>query len=452
VTKRGADPLLSAEENTADLVEPPTEEEMNHAITGNMGNLLVVMKAARKFKKLVSSRRPNIMESFLGGDQLPLVTPPLSMSDHRDSHHLFHKSHSVETYDRRPLEQILVAEGVHRDIDLNNLKKSFRPSHKMDPALSVFTQPTTPKSKDNIYDKTEKEEAPPDQDILASPDALQPPNPINAVQSPTAMTPMSPRPWEQDGNRGHAHDPLEERLFLHIGPSSFTGPSSSGGDGGLTDDPDQMIVSESPGAAESDIYETAYREEIERIRSRSQNATVYLTRRVESKKAMGQVEKLVSGILAAGYASTKEEGGEAVPKQTETSPEGDGGSQHQIVVQESEPEKVNEFNKENESITKTSPEPSPVNAPQPQLENQPAPALGIQPAPTEPSQSKPAEAEAPVPTSATSTPPPEPLISKPEQTSPSPTPSDPESSTSKMRRLSRGGFKGLMGKIKGKVR
>ena len=44
VTKNGTDPLLSAEENTADLIEPPTEVEMNNAITGNLGNLLVVVR------------------------------------------------------------------------------------------------------------------------------------------------------------------------------------------------------------------------------------------------------------------------------------------------------------------------------------------------------------------------------------------------------------------------
>jgi [calcium/calmodulin-dependent protein kinase] kinase len=43
VTKNGKDPLLSAEENTADLVEPPSELEVNHAITAKMKNLLVVV-------------------------------------------------------------------------------------------------------------------------------------------------------------------------------------------------------------------------------------------------------------------------------------------------------------------------------------------------------------------------------------------------------------------------
>lgn len=45
VTKNGEDPLLSIQENCANLVDMPTEEEMNHAITGNMKQLLVVVRA-----------------------------------------------------------------------------------------------------------------------------------------------------------------------------------------------------------------------------------------------------------------------------------------------------------------------------------------------------------------------------------------------------------------------
>ena len=43
MTKRGADPLLSAEENTAELIEPPTKEEMDLAITNNLSSLIVVV-------------------------------------------------------------------------------------------------------------------------------------------------------------------------------------------------------------------------------------------------------------------------------------------------------------------------------------------------------------------------------------------------------------------------
>ena len=44
VTKNGKDPLLSAEENTANLIEPPTQEETDHAITGNLSNILVLVR------------------------------------------------------------------------------------------------------------------------------------------------------------------------------------------------------------------------------------------------------------------------------------------------------------------------------------------------------------------------------------------------------------------------
>ena len=43
MTKGGKDPLLSEEENIANLVEPPTEEEKNMAITGNLSNILVLV-------------------------------------------------------------------------------------------------------------------------------------------------------------------------------------------------------------------------------------------------------------------------------------------------------------------------------------------------------------------------------------------------------------------------
>lgn len=44
MTKNGSDPLISTEENTANLVEPPTEEEVQSAITGNLRYLLTVVR------------------------------------------------------------------------------------------------------------------------------------------------------------------------------------------------------------------------------------------------------------------------------------------------------------------------------------------------------------------------------------------------------------------------
>lgn len=43
VTRNGSDLLLPEEENIAQIVEAPTEEEMNTAITRNVGHLMAVV-------------------------------------------------------------------------------------------------------------------------------------------------------------------------------------------------------------------------------------------------------------------------------------------------------------------------------------------------------------------------------------------------------------------------
>lgn len=43
MTRDGLDPLLPESENTSDIVEPPTEEEMNSAITTNISHVLAVV-------------------------------------------------------------------------------------------------------------------------------------------------------------------------------------------------------------------------------------------------------------------------------------------------------------------------------------------------------------------------------------------------------------------------
>ncbi|KAM0719014.1 hypothetical protein Q7P37_004919 [Cladosporium fusiforme] len=106
VTRNGADPLLSAEENCSNLVEPPTEKEMNHAITNKMGHLFVVMKAVKRFKRLLGRKRPQLMESFFGRDSR-VLSPPHSFRGSPD----VVESRSVDAHDRRPLEQAITREG-----------------------------------------------------------------------------------------------------------------------------------------------------------------------------------------------------------------------------------------------------------------------------------------------------------------------------------------------------
>lgn len=143
------------------------------------------------------------------------------------------------------------------------------------------------------------------------------------------------------GTRGHARDPLsEEYPYLFIGPSSHTGSATDDTNSsnnnnpdstsGRTDSPETTttttttitpenpatslstheppVVSESPPAADFDVYETAYRQKIEQIRThtltrRGTSSKVYLNRRVEDKD---HVKKLVDEIPESESGSGSE--------------------------------------------------------------------------------------------------------------------------------------------------
>ncbi|KAL8739313.1 MAG: hypothetical protein Q9181_000044 [Wetmoreana brouardii] len=261
VTKNGEDLLLPAEENIAVLIEPPTEEETNNAITGNLGNVLVLMKAVKAFKRLLERRRPGRMSGILGQDSR-LVQPPVSIL--RDQKHTLHgrSTRSVDTADRRPVEQALAAEGIHRDIDLSG----FTASPNTESAVAAASSKEKTRHLNNQHDG------------------------VRGSTSPTSKRNLNAHPKDHrpkpstvdDHGKGHAHNPLEDHLFLAVGPYGSDEP------------PDPPAVSESPAAAETNIYEAAYSEEIERIRSRSgTGTTLYLTRRVEAKKEFQDDRNLI---------------------------------------------------------------------------------------------------------------------------------------------------------------
>ncbi|KAJ3526705.1 hypothetical protein NM208_g11060 [Fusarium decemcellulare] len=60
VTHQGTDPLLSAEENCANMIEPPNELEVNRAFTRKMNHLLCVMKAIHRFKIILAKHRAGV--------------------------------------------------------------------------------------------------------------------------------------------------------------------------------------------------------------------------------------------------------------------------------------------------------------------------------------------------------------------------------------------------------
>ncbi|KAI9837525.1 MAG: hypothetical protein M1819_007176 [Sarea resinae] len=268
VTKGGTDPLLSAEENTADLVEPPTEEEMNSAITGNMSKLLVVMKAVTKFKNLVTKKRPDLLSGFLGRETR-IVQPPLSISS-PDPRIGLHKSKSMNLFDRRSLEQELTRGGLHREVDMSTFVENAL--HKGDseggaPDQQATNAASTPQQTDGGGDKK-------------TTDTASGPSPIATAVLAAAG---GSRPSSALGGRGHAHDPREDSILLHVG---LGGDDACGDDDHMTD---TQVVSESPPATDINIYETAYREEIERIRqAQGSRAMYYLTRRVENHSPGGE--------------------------------------------------------------------------------------------------------------------------------------------------------------------
>ncbi|KAI9818476.1 MAG: hypothetical protein M1827_000535 [Pycnora praestabilis] len=257
VTKQGTDPLLSKEDNTADLVEPPTEEEMNSAITGNLSNLLVLMKAVKKFKNLLYKKRPDRMQGILGGD-VRIVQPPVAMSQ-PNPRTSGNRTRSVDTHNRRPVEQALVAEGVHHEMDMDGIGDML--PRRMDSAVAIST-----------YDDKDDDRMDSEFGHKANPHTPQKGISGDKAKANSSRdhTSGSFDGHHRDSGKGHAHNPLEETLFLDVGP------------GGGVDPP---LVSESPPAAEINIYETAYQGELEKIReAQGHKASIYLTRRVEHKK------------------------------------------------------------------------------------------------------------------------------------------------------------------------
>ncbi|KAI9766830.1 MAG: hypothetical protein M1840_006306 [Geoglossum simile] len=257
VTKSGTDRLLSSEENTADLVELPTDAELKNAITRSVKHAIIVMKAVKQFKNLIFKKRSHLTDGILGGE-IRIVHPPRSMTPPREISRSY-RSGNLNMKDRQPAEQNS-SMGVHANADAPGFA---RPSpRRMDSAVAM--------ADDEMPDDFKTS------NVRGSPSDIVPsPSENTTGPGPVAHERM------RDLGKGHAHDPLaEDPLYLHVGPG--------GGDAHLEP---SHVVSESPPATDINVYETAYREEVERIRKRrGRGATVYLTRRVDSKAGGGSDE------------------------------------------------------------------------------------------------------------------------------------------------------------------
>lgn len=325
VTRGGTDPLLSFDENCADLVDPPTDAEMEHAITGNMAHLLVVMKAVKRFKRLVARKRPHMTKGIFGRDSR-LVSPP---------HSIRTGARSQDSHDRRPVDRVLATEGVHRGVDVNDeLQKLPHQLDKM--AVREPASIDAETGSGNKHDETKAhyqqrmetaDHHPSDDNIAAH----------REVSSGRAFTFPA-----QDRAKGHAHDPLTDTLFLGLGAQA--------GDEHHERDPLHPIVSESPPAVEMKMFEQAYQDEMKRIlENRGQDASMYLTRRVDhredlrshsnildsSKERAENVADKFRGLAGKGAGSGGGAGGlSALVKQAQAQ-----GKAHSPASEDSEQEK-----------------------------------------------------------------------------------------------------------------
>ncbi|KAF7907197.1 uncharacterized protein EAF01_004784 [Botrytis porri] len=251
VTNNGTDPLLPKEENIANLVEPPSEIEVNHAITAKMRGLLAVMKAVKKFKSKVEQRRPNAISETLGKG-IRVLHPSMGMTEQKES--ALHRSKSSDLEDRRLVEAALAAEGVHHDGTYPSADGPRTMASRMDSSSTIVAdeEPIVKKVQSRIISRTDSS---------------------NSIENRPEFR------EQQSGDKGHAHDPLDEQpLYLGIG-------AGVGEDGDSLDGPVQELIAESPTAADFNIYDTAYQQEVDRIRAvQGHAATVYLTRRVDHKR------------------------------------------------------------------------------------------------------------------------------------------------------------------------
>ena len=238
VTKRGHDPLLSTEENCAEIVSYPDEAELNAAITHNMGRVLAVMKAAKRFKSLIERKRPHFIGSILG-QASRMVKPPLSMVKSDSRMHVAGKRKAA----------------TERDLDV--AKRAL--DDQGDPQSAELIAKL-----DMLPDKVKCAVVSPTDD---TPDLPESPRTLRKVQT-------EPPDLESHAShlKGHAHNPLEDEIYLNIGD-------------GVNDlSADKHIVCESPAATNDNVFESAYEYEVDNIfKTQGKQATIYLTRRVEKK-------------------------------------------------------------------------------------------------------------------------------------------------------------------------
>jgi len=236
VTRNGEDMLLSIEENTADFIPQPTEEEMASAITKNIRNIMTVVKAVRKLKRLTLARFKSPTD----------CRPTLSTVDD-----VPRRTKSADLEDRRPFHQMLQSLGLHGDLCLESAAQALPEVPQPVPSIPTEIEST----------------------ILASDKTMQ------DVQGQYPSIHVVGESY--DALSSAPDDPANSSLienqhlqYLDIG----AGTNSTEPQGGT------RVVCESPQPTTKNIYEEAWRANVERIqREQGPSATIYSTKWVDGK-------------------------------------------------------------------------------------------------------------------------------------------------------------------------
>ncbi|PSR93940.1 kinase-like domain-containing protein [Coniella lustricola] len=249
VTKDGADPLLSTEENCSDPVQPPNELEVSHAFTRRMSHLLCVMRAISNFKALLHSRsRVNSPRQKLSPSDALTPTEPA----HRRPYFRHHPKPSMD-------EQ-----------ELAEMKRSNEEHAARLLKERMHVQKTRGGNAASCDEKAHR-------------GSVQVKQIANAGASEEGIV-APPEPFERkDGSRGSdsdtgSRDRNAPPRLQHTPPVLGIGAGGQGHDPTASHSQPASSVADSPTAVDFDVYDRAYAEEVERIRRSGGRPSLYTTR------------------------------------------------------------------------------------------------------------------------------------------------------------------------------
>lgn len=199
------------------------------------------MKAVKKFKSLLYKGHPEPAGDILDGHKL--FQPPAQM--HESDFEAKHVPRRMKSKRDDHFATISSTRSFPDEHDLPDAVTS-------EPGQATETSSSNPPDTAALHDNNDDNKS------------------RNSPTKPTFTVATTTSPLPSPSGRGHAQDPLNEApLYLRVG----SGHADHA-------DTDTDSIAQSPAAAEFNIYDTAYREEVARIKGVSKDTRVYLTRRV----------------------------------------------------------------------------------------------------------------------------------------------------------------------------